>query len=426
MSQAAVVFDQGWKGFRRGEHHTILRDLIPSLMKRVMRRRSADETVDEQKFWAVRDVSFELQRGEAFGIMGPNGAGKSTTLKLLTKILKPTRGRCEVRGRVGALIEVAAGFHPDLTGRENVFLQGAIMGMKRSEISRKFDEIVEFAGVREFVDTPVKRYSSGMNARLGFSIAAHLDPDVLLIDEVLSVGDMAFQQRCVKRMAEFKRQGVTIVFVSHNLQAIADLCERALYLHGNVRSLGSTAKVIETYMDAVSRDGPAFAGTEVTVTKAELLNDQERQVKVATPGDALVLRVTFHVVEELEDIEFGFLLCRSTDGLMVYSESLASHALGLVGLSAGESVTIDFAFRANLLRGQYHVGCHMKHPVTDRFLCYVCPAAFFTVDESQSYSGIAHVDLGTAIYRRGGDGAGDPRVRLDPDGVLERPVARAK
>src|SRR5205807_9251258 len=163
-----------------------------------------------------------VKPGEAFGIIGPNGAGKSTALKLLTRILKPTCGHCHVRGRVGALIEVAAGFHPDLTGRENIFLQGAIMGMKRAEIARKLDEIVEFAGINGFIDTPVKRYSSGMNARLGFSIAAHLNPDVLLIDEVLAVGDMVFQTKCQERMKRFRNEGVAIVFVSHHLSAVAN------------------------------------------------------------------------------------------------------------------------------------------------------------------------------------------------------------
>src|SRR5688572_19252323 len=199
MSQAAVIFDGVWKKFRRGERYDSLRDLVPSTLKRLAgRSRHAD--LERKEFWAVHDVSFEVRRGEALGIIGPNGAGKSTILKLLSRILKPTHGRCEVRGRAGALIEVAAGFHPDLTGRENVYLQGAIMGMKRREIVQRFDEIVDFAGVSEFIDTPIKRYSSGMNARLGFSIAAHLNPDVLIIDEVLSVGDIAFQQKCYNRM----------------------------------------------------------------------------------------------------------------------------------------------------------------------------------------------------------------------------------
>jgi lipopolysaccharide transport system ATP-binding protein len=199
MGAPIVVFDSVWKKFRRGERHDSLRDLIPAAVRSLAGSTREDE-LQQREFWALEAVSFDVGAGEALGIIGPNGAGKSTTLKLLTRILRPTRGHCAVRGRVGALIEVAAGFHPDLTGRENIFLQGAIMGMRRAEIARKLDEIVDFAGVGDFIDTPVKRYSTGMNARLGFSIAAHLDPDVLIIDEVLSVGDSAFQDRCVRRM----------------------------------------------------------------------------------------------------------------------------------------------------------------------------------------------------------------------------------
>ena len=229
MTRPAVSFDRVWKKFRRGERHTSLRDAITALAKRPFTQpdRSA---LGEQEFWALRDVSFEVRPGEAVGIIGPNGAGKSTTLKLLTKILKPTQGACQVRGRVGALIEVAAGFHPDLTGRENLFLQGAILGMSRAEVARKLDAIVDFAGLDDFVDTPVKRYSSGMNARLGFAVAAHVDPDVLLIDEVLAVGDYAYQQKCYERLAEFRRSGAAIVLVSHSMQAIVSLCDRAILL----------------------------------------------------------------------------------------------------------------------------------------------------------------------------------------------------
>ena len=188
--------------------------------------RSAELKRDE--FWALKDVTLETRRGEALGIIGPNGAGKSTILKLLTKILRPTEGRCALRGRVGALIEVAAGFHQDLTGRENVELQGVIMGMKRAEIARKFDQIVEFSGIPEFIDTPVRRYSSGMNARLGFAIAAHLEPEVLIVDEVLAVGDFAFQQRAFRRIREMVNQDVTTILVSHQLERIASLCTHAV------------------------------------------------------------------------------------------------------------------------------------------------------------------------------------------------------
>ena len=233
-------------------------------MTRALLSKDARAELRGNEFWALRDVSFEVSAGEALGVIGPNGAGKSTMLRLLSRILEPTSGRVGVQGRVGALIEVAAGFHQDLTGRENVFLQGAILGMRRAEVARKLDAIVEFAGVEAFIDTPAKRYSSGMHARLGFSVAAHLDPDVLLIDEVLSVGDMAFRQKCMDRMLEFKRQGVAIAFVSHNLQAVATLCERAVYLQNEVRAYGPVQDVLEKYVGAAAR--PTIEAGEDAVT----------------------------------------------------------------------------------------------------------------------------------------------------------------
>src|SRR5688572_13204696 len=247
MSQPSVVFDHVWKKFRRGERHDVMRDAILGWIKQPLKRRN-QEVLAEQEFWALQDVSFEVQPGEALGVIGPNGAGKSTALKLLTKILKPTKGRCWTRGRVGALIEVSSGFHHDLTGRENLYLQGAILGMKRDEVSRKMEAIVDFAGIGEFIDTPVKRYSSGMNARLGFSVAAHIEPEVLIIDEVLAVGDAAFQQKCYQRLEEFRRNGVAIVFVSHNMQVVVSLCDRALLLRrGRPPLLSNVGEVADLY-----------------------------------------------------------------------------------------------------------------------------------------------------------------------------------
>jgi len=231
MGAPVVTFDQVWKKFRRGERHDSLRDLLPGLVRKALKRGIARD-LEQEEFWALKDVSFEVRPGEAVGIIGPNGAGKSTALKLLTRIMRPNRGSCGIKGRVGALIEVAAGFYPDLTGRENIFLQGAIMGMRRAQIEARFDEIVEFSGVSAFIDTQVKRYSSGMQARLGFSVAAHMDPDVLIVDEVLSVGDMSFQAKCLDRMRQQIGAGVTVVFVSHNLQAVANLCSRCIVLGG--------------------------------------------------------------------------------------------------------------------------------------------------------------------------------------------------
>src|SRR3977135_2175965 len=200
------------------------------------------------QMWALRNVSFQVNEGEALGIVGHNGAGKTTILKILSGITTPTAGEITIRGRVVALVEVSSGFHPELTGRENIYLHGAMLGMRRSEIRRKLDSIIEFSGVGKYTDVPVKRYSSGMYVRLGFSIAAHLDPDVLLLDEVLAVGDAAFQAKCLERIAELRKKGRTIVFISHDLGAVYRLCDRALLLsHGRVLMDGPARSVIDQY-----------------------------------------------------------------------------------------------------------------------------------------------------------------------------------
>ena len=223
----------------------LLRDM--AAMMSGQRRRVDD-------FWALRDVSFELNAGDALGIIGPNGAGKSTILRLLTRILRPTHGSCSAAGRIGALIEVGAGFHPDLTGRENIYLQGAIMGMGQREIAQKFDQIVAFSGIEWFLDTPVKRYSSGMHARLGFSIAAHLDPDVLIIDEVLSVGDASFQRKAFARVTELVQRAIPVIVVSHQLDAIATFCTQAMLLDaGSVIQRGMPLDCISTYLQRSER-----------------------------------------------------------------------------------------------------------------------------------------------------------------------------
>jgi ABC-type polysaccharide/polyol phosphate transport system ATPase subunit len=262
MAERRISFEGIWKKFRRGERHDSLRDLIPAMARGIFRRRPAGDLQSEE-FWALRDVSFEVGPGQALGIIGPNGAGKSTVLKLLCRLMRPTRGQTRVDGRIGALIEVGGSFHPDLTGRENVFLKGSIMGMKQADIARRFDEIVEFAGLAEFIDTPVKRYSSGMAARLGFSIAAHLDAEVLLIDEVLAVGDAAFQRKAFDRMGEMVARGVPTIIVSHQLERVASLCNRAILLKGgSAVCQGTPAECIAAYAhqqtvaspDAVTRD----------------------------------------------------------------------------------------------------------------------------------------------------------------------------
>jgi lipopolysaccharide transport system ATP-binding protein len=207
---------------------------------------------EAQDFWALKDVSFDVQPGEIIGIIGGNGAGKSTLLKILSRITEPTEGEAFINGRVGSLLEVGTGFHPELTGRENIFMSGTIQGMKKAEIIRKFDEIVAFSEIGKFLDTPVKRYSSGMFVRLAFAVAAHLDPEILIVDEVLAVGDAAFQKKCLGKMGDVAKQGRTILFVSHNMSAIENLCTHALWLkQGRVQELGETPPVIEKYLSAV-------------------------------------------------------------------------------------------------------------------------------------------------------------------------------
>jgi lipopolysaccharide transport system ATP-binding protein len=237
----AIEFNNIWKKFKRGEKFNSLRDAIPNFFRKKIE-------LEAGEFWALKDVSFEIEKGEVLGIIGPNGAGKSTILKLLSGIIIPNKGTMSINGRLAALIEVGAGFHNDLTGRENIYLNGTILGMTRKEIDSKFDRIVEFSGLSEFIDTPVKRYSSGMYSRLGFSVAAHMDPDILLVDEVLSVGDMAFQARCAEKMRELLGSGATIILISHNLPLVQNMCKKVILLHkGQILNEGHTNDVIPLY-----------------------------------------------------------------------------------------------------------------------------------------------------------------------------------
>jgi lipopolysaccharide transport system ATP-binding protein len=237
-------------GGKQKRHETFLAALAAGIASPLRRLRSIGKPAPgEQNFWALREVSFEVNRGEVLGIIGRNGAGKSTLLKLLSRITEPTEGRMEIHGRLGSLLEVGTGFHPELTGRENIFLNGTILGMKRREVSRKFDEIVEFSGVEQFLDTPVKRYSSGMYVRLAFAVAAHLEPEILVVDEVLAVGDVEFQRKCLGKMSEVADEGRTILFVSHNMAAVQSLCHRAILLdHGSIEKEGDTASVLQHYL----------------------------------------------------------------------------------------------------------------------------------------------------------------------------------
>ncbi len=267
-------------------------------------RSGRQEKVQQVEFWALKDVSLRINQGEVVGIIGRNGAGKSTLLKILSRITLPTEGRIRIDGRIASLLEVGTGFHQELTGRENIFLNGAILGMSRVEIIRKFDEIVEFSGVEEFLDTPVKRYSSGMYVRLAFSVAAHLEPDILIVDEVLAVGDAAFQRKCLGKMGSFAQSGRTVLFVSHNMEAIRTLCQRGIWLKdGRLHKDGSADEVLEDYYDSVSNELPfscANSDYGLIVQKVVLKNDRGEESSQFLPGDDLVVEVSYNAQKRIE------------------------------------------------------------------------------------------------------------------------------
>ena len=264
-----------------------------------------------EDFWAIKDISFNVQRGEALGIIGHNGAGKSTILKLLSRITTPSAGEMMINGRLSALIEVGSGFHPELTGRENIYLNGSILGMLRREITEKLDSIIEFAELRQFIDTPVKRYSSGMYVRLGFSVAAHLDPDILLLDEVLAVGDAAFQQKCIQRITELKQSGTTIIFISHDLRAVQKLCDRVILLkRGQIEADGDPRETIALYesssrqLHAPARIHGEQASREAVVTSLSFYNDEGEECLSFETGRSMAVTLDYEVYQPLEDAVF--------------------------------------------------------------------------------------------------------------------------
>ena len=389
MSDAAIIFDGVSKKFRRGERHDSLRDLLPAMVKGCFRPRDEAE-LESQEFWALKDVSFDVRKGEALGIIGANGAGKSTALKLLSRILKPTRGRCATHGRVGALIEIAAGFHPDLTGRENIYLQGAILGMKRADINRRLSNIIDFAGVGEFIDTPVKRYSSGMNARLGFAIAAHVDPDVLLIDEVLAVGDFNFQQRCYRRLQEFRESGVAIAFVSHNMQAIASLCDRALLLRPNQASIvGTVADVSALYASTDTAANDSRIGVRnFTVHRR---GDASPLRAPVAPGTALTLNVEIEAMTSLPQCGLGLEIVR-TDGLVMFNGGPMIDGRPPIDLEPGKTLKVRIHFRANVLRGTYRIQFNIADAMKIWPMITVSGLASFVVHETTRVAGCAELE----------------------------------
>ena len=314
MSAAAIVVDDVSKRYRL--YHERNQSLKASLLRR--RRVSFEE------FWALRGVSLEVEAGTTYGLIGENGSGKSTLLKCMARILRPDTGRITVDGKVSALLELGAGFHPELSGRENVFLNGSILGLSRKELDRKFDGIVEFAGLERFIDTPVKNYSSGMYVRLGFSVAINVDPDVLLIDEVLAVGDEQFQRRCSEKFADLRAEGKTIVIVSHALESVRNLCDQVAWVDGGViRDIGVAGTVVDEYVGESHTDrvddgerGSRWGSGEARVETIELLGPDGQPTTSVCTGDRVTVRLHYDALEAIPRPVFG-LAFYSIDGIVV-------------------------------------------------------------------------------------------------------------
>ena len=358
MSAIALECDNISKKFKKGESYDSLRDLIPALIGRSLKKTDENE-LKEKEFWALKDLCFQVKRGEALGIIGHNGAGKSTLLKLLCGIMKPTAGILSVNGKLSALIEVGAGFHQDLTGRENVYLNGVIMGMSRSEIRKKFDEIVNFSGIEEFIDTPVKRYSSGMYARLGFSVAAHVDPEILLVDEVLSVGDWTFQSKCAKKMEELIRDGATVVFVSHNLRAVAGLCKQCILLeHGSVVKTGLSEEVIRYYLESASKTSNETTTKNIVISQMAVLKDGHEEVRYNT-GDKALVKVTVRSEIDANNLALHVYV---VDGNYYEIFETSTELLGCGSFSVKEGEIKEFCveLRMHLGKGMYYLGAVVR------------------------------------------------------------------
>ena len=402
MSTPAIRISDLSKQYRLGEVCSVaydtLRDTLAdaartSWRKLLRRQARTSPPVEDKTFWALQDVTFDVQPGEVVGVVGRNGAGKSTFLKILSRITEPTRGSVELYGRVGSLLEVGTGFHPELTGRENIFLNGAILGMSRREIKHKFDAIVAFAEIDRFLDTPVKRYSSGMYVRLAFAVASHLEPEILIVDEVLAVGDAQFQQKCLGRMNEVRNQGRTVLFVSHNMSAVRSLCTRAVLLEkGRLALDGSTSEVVDRYIQAgqvqdSSRDIPENA--------ERITNGQARMCSVAVsdlqggPASQLYFGQPFKVTFEcelFEDVPDGHfeVSISNSDGMHILYATTIAGGRPAQYLTAGRH-EVSAVLDTVLLPRRYMVdiGVHRQDGTTLDFVPGACTMEVLRIADSE-------------------------------------------
>ena len=388
MSDLAIRCENLSKRYRIGspERYRTLRDAISTTALAPFRRSKNPSQNGHGYIWALQDVCCEIKRGEIVGIIGLNGAGKSTLLRLLSRITAPTRGLAEIHGRVGSLLEVGTGFHPELTGRENVYLNGAILGMQKSEIDRKFDEIVAFAEVEEFLDTPVKRYSSGMYVRLAFGVAAHLETEVLLVDEVLAVGDAQFQKKCFDKMQQIGTQGRTILFVSHNMSAVRSICEQALIIEkGRIVAHGEIDETVDRYLSQINSSQTLSETVETntfSVTSVEIASVTGPVIKTFDP---VQVKVRFVPRAEIRDpglyVSFLTMDSRRLTGLDL------KDFVTIDSLPAGQPAEIGFTIESlPLLPGTYQIEIHLKD-MAQRLVEFLPRTFKFEVAETEVYGG---------------------------------------
>ena len=363
----SVVVDKIWKQYRIEEIQriTTFREAVVSLMMRPFSKRQVRESI-----WALRNVSIEVEEGEVVGIIGRNGAGKSTLLKILSRITYPNSGSFRVRGRVASLLEVGTGFHSELTGRENIYLNGSILGMKKREIDAKLDAIISFGGVEKFIETPIKRYSSGMRLRLGFAVAAHVDPDVLLVDEVLAVGDIEFQKKCLSAMDDMRSGGRTVLFVSHNMAAIENLCPRTVWIdNGEVREDGDSKEVIKNYLATFAGTGqngmnlrnarPRHGSGEIRYTSIEFIGMNGDPHRVVRSGDSFTVRFHYEAFTRVRGPHFGMQIYTDM-GTKITTMSTWASGIEPPDSKQGEG-QIDLAIDLlNLMPGRYYLSLWIK------------------------------------------------------------------
>jgi ABC-type polysaccharide/polyol phosphate transport system ATPase subunit len=386
MSRPVIQIEGVSKRYRLGEHHGEGTDLRESAARLAARIRHRTAPV-RSEIWSLRDISLEVNEGDVIGIVGSNGAGKSTLLKVINGITTPTQGVSRTRGRIGSLLEVGTGFHGELTGRENTFLNGAILGMTRREVSDRLDDIVEFAGLEAFMDTPVKRYSSGMYLRLGFAIAAHLEADILLVDEVLAVGDAEFQRRCLGKMSEIGQSGRTVVFISHNMESVARLCSTAMWLDkGTLRSVGSTGDVIDEYMRASNDTANTVslapdASKPAQITALGLVDDAGQPRSVLDTWSHNSIDVDVVVRETTPGLDVGVEV-HTSSGLRLFEEYVLETQE--VDLSAPGTYQLRMSLPPVLPPGEYTLGAWLG--TTYEKLEHHQHAVSFTVEGSHGVS----------------------------------------